>query len=68
MVIDEGGGGGGGVMATCSDCREGLNGSGDPLSCWELVLGKGVGLLEGLSGGGGGGEPGMGPGLGLGWD
>lgn len=38
MVIDEGGGGG--VMATCSDCRDGLNSSGDPLSCWELVLGE----------------------------
>ena len=63
-MIDEGGGGG--VMATCSDCRDGLNSSGDPLSCWELVLGKGVRLLEGLSGVGGGGESGVGTWTGLG--
>ena len=43
-------GGGGGVMATCSDCRGGPNSSGDPLTCWELVLGKGVRLLVGLTG------------------
>ena len=48
MVIDEGGGGG--VMTTCSDCRGGPNSSGDPLTCWELVLGKGVRLLVGLTG------------------
>ena len=53
-------------MATCSDCRDGLNSSGDPLSCWELVLGKGVRLLEGLSGVGGGGESGVGTWTGLG--
>ena len=53
-------------MATCSDCRGWLNSSGDPLSCWELVLGKGVRLLEGLSGVGGGGESGVGTWTGLG--
>ena len=52
------------MMATCSDCRDGLNSSGDP--CWELVLGKGVRILEGLSGGEGGGESGIGTWTGFG--
>ena len=37
----------------------GLNSSGDPLLCWELMLGKGVRLSVGLSGGGGSGESGV---------
>ena len=52
--------GGEGVMAACS---------GDPLSCWELVVGKEVRLLVGLSGGGGSwslGESGVGTWAGLG--
>ena len=43
----------------------GVNGSGDCLSCWVLVLGKGVRLLVGLSGGGGGGKSGVGTWTGL---
>ena len=66
MVIDEGGVEG--LWPLVLTVGMGLNGSGNHLSCWVLVLGKGVRLLVGLSGGGGGGKSGVGTWTGLGND